>query len=228
LTTTTTSSADGLFLVLEGVEGAGKTTQTALLAEWMRGIGRAVTATREPGGTRVGEAVRAVLLDRDDLELPAETELLLMLAARAAFVQQVVRPALARGEVVVADRFSLSTLAYQGYGRGLDLDQVRRLDAFARGGVEPDLVLLLDLPTEVGVSRQRAAGKGKDRIERAGAAFHERVAAGYRDLAAQAPGAAGPGRIRVVDGRGTAGAVQERLREALRAAFPGTFQATGA
>jgi len=165
-----------------------------------------------------------VLLDRHDLELPAETELLLMLAARAAFVRQVVRPALARGEILVADRFSLSTLAYQGYGRGLDLDQVRRMDAFARAGQEPDLVLLLDLPTEEGVRRQRAAGKGGDRIERAGAEFHERVAAGYRELAA-GRGGDGPGSVRVVDARGTAGAVQERLREALRTAFPGTFPA---
>jgi dTMP kinase len=221
----TGSSGAGLFLVLEGVEGAGKTTQTALLAEWLRGTGRAVTATREPGGTDVGEAVRAVLLDRHDLDLPAETELLLMLAARAAFVRQVVRPALARGEILVADRFSLSTLAYQGYGRGLDLEQVRRMDAFARAGQEPDLVLLLDLPTEEGVRRQRAAGKGGDRIERAGAEFHERVAAGYRELAASGRG--GAGSVRVVDARGTAGAVQERLREALRTAFPGTFPAPG-
>ena len=181
-----------------------------------------MTATREPGGTSVGEAVRAVLLDRHDLELPAETELLLMLAARAAFVRQVVSPALARGEIVVADRFSLSTLAYQGYGRGLALDEVRRLDAFARAGVEPDLVVLLDLPVEEGVRRQRAAGKGGDRIERAGADFHARVAAGYRELAR---GAAGAERVRVVDGRGTPDAVQERLRDALRAAFPGTFGA---
>jgi dTMP kinase len=217
-------STSGLFLVLEGVEGAGKTTQTALLAEWLRARGRMVTATREPGGTRVGEAVRAVLLDRHDLELPAESELLLMLAARAAFVRQVVRPALARGDIVVADRFSLSTLAYQGYGRGLELAEVRRLDAFARAGVEPDLVLLLDLPVAEGVARQRAAGKGGDRIERAGADFHARVAAGYRELA---QGAAGAGRVRVVDGRGTADAVQGRIRGALQEAFPGTFPAAG-
>ncbi len=206
--------------MLEGVEGAGKTTQTARLAEWLRARGRAVTATREPGGTRVGEAVRAVLLERADLELPAETELLLVLAARVAFVRQVVEPALTRGEIVVADRFSLSTLAYQGYGRGLDLVTVRRMDAFARAGVEPDLVLVLDLPIEEGVQRQRAAGKGSDRIERAGAAFHERVAAGYRALARE--GVLAGGLIGVVDALGTPDAVHERVRAALREAF-GTF-----
>ncbi len=207
----------GLFLVLEGVEGAGKTTQAQLLSEWIEGLGLAVTATREPGGTAVGEAVRAVLLDRADLDIPAESELLLILAARTAFVRDVVRPALAKGSVVVADRFSLSTLAYQGHGRGLDLEQVRRLDAFARAGVEPDLTLLLDLPPEEGVRRQRAAGKGRDRIERAGSDFHARVAAGYRALAQGGEG------VRVVDALGTADAVQGRVRAALGDAFPGTF-----
>jgi dTMP kinase len=207
----------GLFLVLEGVEGAGKTTQARLLSEWTRGLGLAVIATREPGGTPVGEAVRAVLLDRADLDIPAESELLLILAARTAFVKEVVRPALARGSIVVADRFSLSTLAYQGYGRGLDLDQVRGLDRFARAGVEPDLTLVLELPPEEGVRRQQAAGKGRDRIERAGADFHARVADGYRALAQGDP------RVRAVDALGTADAVQARVRAALRDAFPGTF-----
>lgn len=208
----------GLFLVLEGVEGAGKTTQARLLTEWIGGLGLAVTATREPGGTAVGEAVRAVLLDRADLDIPSESELLLILAARSAFVRGVVGPALARGEVVVADRFSLSTLAYQGYGRGLDLEEVRRLDAFARAGVEPDLTLVLDLAPEEGVTRQHAAGKGRDRIERAGTDFHARVAAGYRALSAVADG-----RVRAVDALGTPDAVQARVRSALHEAFPGTF-----
>ena len=208
---------DGLFLVLEGVEGAGKTTQARLLTGWLEGLGRRVTTTREPGGTAVGEAVRAVLLDRSDLDVPPESELLLVLAARAAFVRDVVGPALARGDVVVADRFSLSTLAYQGYGRGLELETVRSLDAFARAGVEPDLTLLFDVPPDEGVRRQRAAGKGGDRIERAGEAFHARVAAGYQYLAA------GLDRIRVVDAVGTEDVVHERVRVALHEVFPGTF-----
>jgi dTMP kinase len=208
----------GLFLVLEGVEGAGKTTQARLLANWMGHLGLAVTSTREPGGTAVGEAIRALLLDRPDLDLPGETELLLMLAARASFVRQVVRPTLEKGGIVLADRFSLSTLAYQGYGRGLDLDQVRRLDAFARGGVEPDLTLVLGLPAEEGARRQREAGKGRDRMERAGDEFHERVARGYRELAG-----AGDPRVRSLDAAGTPDAVHERIRDALRETFPGTF-----
>ena len=192
-----------------------------MLAEWLRGGGHAVTVTREPGGTDVGEAVRAVLLDRSDLELPAETELLLVLAARAAFVRQVVEPALARGVIVVADRFSLSTFAYQGYGRGLDLPEVRRMDQFARGGLEPDVVLLLDLPAGEGARRQRAAGKGNDRIEGAGAEFHERVSAGYHDLARRE--SLDGGMIQVVDGLGTPDEVHERIVAALRESFPGTF-----
>jgi dTMP kinase len=210
--------AGGLFLVLEGVEGAGKTTQARLLANWMGHLGLSVTSTREPGGTAVGEAVRAVLLDRNELDIPAETELLLMLAARAAFVRQVVRPTLAKGGVVLADRFSLSTLAYQGDGRGLDLAEVRRMDAFARGGLEPDLTLVLELSPEEGGKRQRAAGKGRDRMERAGDEFHARVAAGYRELAGS-----GDARVRALDAQGTPDAVQERVRDALRQAFPGTF-----
>ena len=227
-TTTTTSTEQarsgtrpGLFLVLEGVEGAGKTTQAAMLAAWLRGRGHAVTVTREPGGTDAGEAVRAVLLDRPDLELSAETELLLVLAARAALVRQVVEPAVAQGRMVVADRFSLSTFAYQGYGRGLDLPEVQRMDRFARGGLEPDLVVLLDLPVRDGVRRQRAVGKGSDRIEGAGARFHERVAAGYHDFARREPS---DGRtIQVVDGLGTPDEVHERIVAVLRAHFPGTF-----
>jgi dTMP kinase len=208
----------GLFLVLEGVEGAGKTTQARLLANWIGRMGLPVTSTREPGGTAVGEAIRSTLLDRPEVDIPGETELLLVLAARAAFVRQVVRPVLAKGGVVLADRFSLSTLAYQGYGRGLDLGEVRRLDAFARAGLEPDLTLVLELPAEEGARRQREAGKGRDRMERAGEEFHERVARGYRELAA-----AGDPRVRALDALGTPDAVHERVRDALREAFPGTF-----
>ena len=210
---------DGLFLVLEGVEGAGKTTQVRLLKEWLEGLGRSVTTTREPGGTALGEAVRGVLLDRSELDVPPESELLLVLAARAAFVKDVVLPARARGDVVVADRFSLSTFAYQGYGRGIALEAVRHLDAFARAGLEPDLTLLLDLPPEEGVRRQRAAGKGSDRIEQGGEAFHARVAAGYQALAAS-----GDHRICVIDAVGTTDAVHGLVRVALQDTFPGTFQ----
>jgi dTMP kinase len=181
-------------------------------------VGLRVTSTREPGGTAVGEAIRRIFLFRTEINMPGETELFLVLAARAAFVRQVVRPALAPGEVVLADRFSLSTLAYQGYGRGLDLAEIRRLDALARGGLEPDLTLVLQLPPEEGVRRQQEAHKGRDRIERAGEEFHMRVARGYRELAG-----GGDPKVRAVDALGTPDAVHERVRDALREAFPGTF-----
>lgn len=206
-----------MFVVLEGVEGAGKTTQVRMLGAWLAEAGVPHLLTREPGGTPVGEAIRDVVLGRTELDVPAASELLLILAARAAFVRDVVRPALARGEVVVADRFDASTVAYQGYGRGLDLETVRRLNAFATGGLRPDAVVVLDLPVAEGTARQRREGKPADRMEREGEAFLERVAEGYRRVVEEEPTA------RRVDAGGTPGAVQERVRDALRELLPETF-----
>lgn len=207
----------GRFVVLEGVEGAGKTTQVRLLSAWLEAAGVEHVSAREPGGTPVGEAVRGVLLEQRELDVPAETELLLMLAARAAFVRQVVVPALERGTVVLADRFDLSTFAYQGWGRGLDLDEVRRLNDFATGGLRPDLYVILDLPVDEGARRQEREGKDPDRIEREGGGFMERVRRGYRELAAR------EGRARTVDARGAPERVHARIREVLGQAFPETF-----
>lgn len=209
------------FIVLEGVEGSGKSTQIRLLSAWLSEMGVAHASTREPGGTAVGEAIRTVLLHRDGLEMPAETELLLMLAARAAFVKEVVHPALERGETVLADRFDLSTFAYQGFGRGLPLDRVREMNDFATGGLRPDLYILLDLPAEVGALRQAREGKTLDRIERAGAGFLERVRDGYRTLAES------EGRAQVVNARGTPEEVHARLRALLQGTFPETFRNPG-
>ncbi|RMH15456.1 MAG: dTMP kinase, partial [Gemmatimonadetes bacterium] len=156
----------GRFVVLEGVEGTGKSTQGRMLCAWLEALGLDHVFAREPGGTAVGEAIRTVVQDRPDLDVPPETELLLYTAARAAFVRDIVRPALARGAWVVADRFSLSTYAYQGYGRELDLDAVMAIDRFATGGLVPDLYLLLDAPVDIGLGRQARAGGGPDRIER--------------------------------------------------------------
>ncbi|MCA9297611.1 MAG: dTMP kinase [Phycisphaerales bacterium] len=211
----------GTFVVLEGGEGAGKSTQAALLSRWMDSCGIPHVSTREPGGTGVGEAIREIVLGREDLEIPAETELLLILAARAAFVRKVVAPALEEGKVVLADRFSLSTLAYQGFGRGLDLDAIRTGIDIATGGVRPDLTLLLDVPTAVGAARQERSGVGPDRIEREGHAFLDRVQQGYRTLARTEAGVA------VVDADGTPEEVQERIRGVLRARFPETFPGPG-
>ncbi len=212
------SRTPGLFIVLEGGEGVGKTTQARRLADWMQSRGIPHTLAREPGGTRVGEAIRGVLLDQKELSMPSETELLLMLAARAAFVQEVVRPALEAGEVMLSDRFECSTFVYQGLGRGLGLDRVREMNTFATGGVTPDLTLVLDLPTQVALRRQAVAGKVADRIEGEGASFLERVGEGYRTLAAEDP------RAVLVDAQGDPDQVQLRLQGLLTERFPEPFR----
>jgi len=204
-------------VVLEGVEGAGKSTQAGMLGEWVGACGIPFTLAREPGGTKVGEAIRKVVQDRPELSVPPETELLLYLAARAAFVREVALPVLERGELLIADRFSLSTYAYQGYGRGLDLDEVRRMDRFASGGLAPDAYLVLDLPVEEGRARQKAAGKREDRLEGSGEAFLDAVGRGYRELADT------DGSIRRVEALGTPLEVHMRVREILLQEMPETF-----
>lgn len=170
----------GFFLVIEGPEGAGKTTLAGRLAARLEAAGREVVKVREPGGTPVGEGARQLLLHDDAVPDPApETELFLFLAARGELVRKVIRPALAAGKVVVADRYDLSTLAYQGVGRGLDEAKVRAANALATGGLTPDLTLIVDLPVGVGMERQVSAGKLRDRLDRESDAFHARVAAAY-------------------------------------------------
>jgi dTMP kinase len=205
------------FIVLEGVEGAGKTTQIGLLSAWLDALGVDHVTAREPGGTDVGEAIRGLLLEHRDEGVPDETELLLMLAARAAFVRRVVRPALEAGRVVLADRFDVSTFAYQGYGRGLDLEAIARMNAFATGDLRPDAVLVLDLPASAGAARQARDGGEADRIEREGTAFLERVREGYRELASARADA------HLIDALDTPEGVQRRLRELLSTLFPETF-----
>ena len=207
---------NGTFIVLEGIEGSGKSTQARMLAEWLTGRGIPHLLTREPGGTPSGEAIRGVLLDSPDV--PARAELLLMLAARAVLVEEVVRPALAAGKVVIADRYALSTLAYQAYGRGLALAEVRQLNAFATAGLEPDVTLVLDVPQAEGEARRAAAGKEPDRIERAGAGFHRRVAEAYALLAES------EAKVQRLNGAGTAAEIHERIVAHLSAAFPETFK----
>ncbi len=207
--------ANGIFIVLEGVEGSGKSTQARRLGEWLAAHGIDHVSTREPGGTKTGEEIRRILLEGD--EVPPRAELLLLLAARSIFVDRVVRPALARGAVVVADRYELSTLAYQGYGRGLPVEEVRRLNAFATGGLAADATVVLDVPPEVGEARRAREGRGADRIERAGAAFHRRVAEAYRLLAEIEP------RVERIDGTGSPDEVHAKVVRRLRARFPETL-----
>jgi dTMP kinase len=175
----------GFFLAVEGPEGAGKSTLVAGLATRFRAVGQDPILVREPGGTPVAERVRGVLLD-PTYPIEPVAELLLFLAARAELVTGVIRPALASGRVVLADRFELSTEAYQGGGRGIDSALLRSINRAATGGLTPDLTLVLDLPVEIGFRRIQGAGQGMDRIEQAGAEFHGRVAGVFRD-------ATGPG-----------------------------------
>lgn len=175
------------FVTFEGIEGSGKSTHLRHLAVHVRDRGRAVVETREPGGTRAGAAIRRLLLGADGVPLAPLTELFLYCADRTQHVQEVIRPALAEGAVVLCDRFSDSTIAYQGYGRSLDLGVLRELDARARNGLWPALTFLLDCPVEEGLARaRRRAGTG-DRFERETTAFHERVRAGFLTLAAAEP-----------------------------------------
>lgn len=183
-----------LFVTFEGVEGAGKSTHVRLLAQHLRAAGRTVVETREPGGTPAGAAIRRLVLANDGPALEPLAELHLYCADRAQHVATVVRPALAAGRVVLCDRFSDSTLAYQGYARGLDLATVRTLDTLARDGVAPDLTFLLDCPPAEGLRRAQERNNGTDRFESAPLEFHERVRAGFFAIAA-----AEPARFRVVD-----------------------------
>jgi len=181
-------SASGLFVTLEGIEGCGKSTQARILAESLRGgHGRDVVLTREPGGTEITQRIRALLADPAS-HLDARCELLLFLADRAQHVATVIRPALDRGAVVVSDRYADSTLAYQGYARGHSLDLLRDLNDWASYGLKPDLTFWIDCPVEIGLSRanKRSGGPG-DRFEKEPLAFHERVRAGFADLAAAEP-----------------------------------------
>jgi dTMP kinase len=179
----------GLFLSFEGGEASGKSVQAQRIAEWLKSQGRDVVSVREPGSTPVGERVRDIVLHAQDIPLAPNAQALLYSTARAQLVRDVIRPALAGGKVVIVDRFFDSTLAYQGYGHGADLGQLRSVTAFAVGDTRPDRTFLLDLPVEVAERRQagRKPGREWDRFESEARAFHDRVRAGYLQLAADEP-----------------------------------------
>jgi len=181
-----------MFVTLEGIEGSGKSTLLAGMLERMRAGGLDVLATREPGGTPVGDAIRAVVL-RPGLHVEPLTEAFLMNASRAAHVSDVVRPALAAGKIVLCDRYYDSTLAYQGYGRGLDLEMLRGLCAAATGGLDPDLTLVLDISPEVSRQRVESRPDANDRLDNETLAFFTRARAGFLELAMREP------RMRVLD-----------------------------
>jgi len=176
----------GLFITLEGPEGAGKSTNREYLAERLREQGIDVVMTREPGGTPLAERIRELLLAPSDETMAADTELLLMFAARAQHLAEVIRPALARGAVVLCDRFTDATYAYQGGGRGLSVERIATLESFVQGALRPDLTLVFDLPVEVGLARAAARGR-LDRFEQEGQGFFEAVRQAYLQRAAQHP-----------------------------------------
>ncbi len=179
----------GLFITFEGPEGSGKSTQARRLVAWLREQGADVLATREPGGTPIGNRIRQILLSPETVGLTAEAEVLLFSASRAQLVREVIRPHLDHGGVVVCDRYADSTYAYQGFGRGLDMRALEEITRFATGGLVPDLTFLLDVPVGEGLARKRN-GEGEDdwnRMEQEVLAYHERVRQGYLELAARDP-----------------------------------------
>lgn len=200
-----------LFITFEGPEGGGKTTQMRRLAAHLREQGHDVLTTREPGGTPIGDRVRAILLDPLHTEMQPQAEFLLFSAARAQHVAQVIRPHLLRGGVVLCDRYADASMAYQGYGYQLDLDALRAITHFATGNLVPDLTFCLDVPVDVGLRRKvKGAGDAWNRMEQKEVDFHERVRAGYLAMAAQEPA-----RWAVIDATRAADEIQATLRDLL-------------
>ena len=211
----------GLFISFEGTEGSGKSTQISLLADHLRSIGHSVRTIREPGGTPIGEEIRHTLKhSAANAAMTFEAELLLMNASRAQLVREVIRPALARGEIVLCDRFYDSTMAYQGYGRQLDLKAVKALIDFAVGETQPDLTLLLVVPYEVSEQRRIARQPSlpleiqRDRMEEADRNFFKRVANGYQTIAA-----AEPHRVRQINADGTVREIEAAIWDLVKAAI---------
>lgn len=210
----------GLFITFEGTEGCGKSTQVELLARRLRALGHRVRTLREPGGTPIGEEIRHTLKhSKNNAAMTAEAELLLMNASRAQLVREIIRPALAAGEIIVCDRFYDSTTAYQGHGRQLDLEKVKTVIDFAVGETRPDLTLFLHVPAEVSAERLRSRQTSlkfvRDRIEEADQKFFERVAHGFGIIAA-----AEPQRVRFINGVQPLDVVCEKIWEIVQPALP--------
>ncbi len=205
-------SMGGKLIVFEGVEGCGKTSQIQLCCQWLESLDISVMVTREPGGTELGLDLRRLLLEKTEDKPVAEvTELLLYAADRSQHVEQELKPNLAAGKYILCDRYTDSTIAYQGYGRGLDIGLINQLNYIATGGLESHLTIWLDVDVEIGLSRKRGSELGLDRIEQETIAFHRRVQQGYAELAASHPS-----RILRVDGSLSKQAVQEIIQGILR------------
>ncbi|MDY0168934.1 MAG: dTMP kinase [Thermoguttaceae bacterium] len=196
-----------MFLSLDGGDGTGKSTQCRLLAEWLRAEGREVVVCRDPGSTPLGEAVRGLLLDRHDLSIHRRSEMFLYMAARTQMVEEVIRPALEAGKTVLADRYLLANVVYQGYAGGLDIDTLWEVGRVATGNLMPQLTIVLDVPAEVAAARLKGT---LDRMESQGSAFHARVRKGFLTEAARRPG-----EIVVVDASADVAEVQNAIRKAV-------------
>lgn len=198
-----------MFITFEGPDGSGKTTQARLLVEHLQSRGAPVLLTREPGGTAISEQIREVILSTKNLAIRHETEALLFSAARAQIVAELIRPALAANKIVVCDRYADSTLAYQGYGLGLDLDALRAITRFATGGLTPDLTFYVDVPAEIGLARRQRGVT--NRLDQKAVEYHARVCAGYLEMAKQEPA-----RWVVIDGTRALEAVQAEIRQHIK------------
>jgi dTMP kinase len=206
------SAVRGKFITFEGGEGVGKSTQMAVVREEIERAGCAVVMTREPGGTPRAERIRELLLTPEAEAMPPSAELLLMFAARATHIENVIRPALAAGKWVVCDRFTDATYAYQGYGRGMSHEIIATLETFVQQDLRPDLTLLLDAPVDIAMGRARARNAGNhDRIERERREFFELVRAGYLEIARQSPE-----RVAVIDASESLETVSARIRERMQ------------
>lgn len=197
-----------MFITLEGPDGSGKTSQVQPLAEYLRDKGYPVYTTREPGGTAIGDQVREILMSMKNTGMNPRTETLLFCSARAQLVDEVIRPHLEKGDIVLCDRYADSTLAYQGYGHGNDLDLLRKVLNFATGGLVPDLTVLMDIDSEIGLGRRKSGGGEWNRLDAYQLELHQRVRAGYLEMAK-----AEPERWVIVDASPAPGVVQSALRQ---------------
>lgn len=200
-----------MFITFEGPEGSGKTTQIRLLSDYLRQQGWSVLATREPGGTPIGDQIRTCLHDVNNTAMTAAAELLLYSASRAQLVGELIRPALAQGQIVLCDRYADSTLAYQGYGRGLDLAALQHITQFATDGLQPDLTLFLDVDVESGLIRRQLGGDEMNRLDREAITFHQKVRAGYFHLIK-----ADPQRWVIINADRPVPEIQAEIREIVR------------
>ena len=202
-----------VFITFEGIEGCGKTTQISLLKEYLEQKGYSVVATREPGGTQIGDSMRTILPDSRNPHIDIKTELLLYEASRAQHIKDVVRPALDKGSIVLCDRFTDATLAYQGYAQRINKDLIERLNQFATDNITPDFTILIDCPVEIGIKRAKKRGAtvnqkiNEDRFEEKNISFHQNVRLGYLQIAE-----CNSNRIHIVDGREDVSTVQQGIR----------------